>query len=88
MNQHNVPSYRDPSEGFLLAPCGMLPDVPLWEPKNLDLRKQVEDIRPRFGETPMSDLLHVCSHPESNVRQLIIYREYEAFVVFMESEAK
>lgn len=83
MNQQSAPIYLDPSKGFLLAKCELLPNVPLWQPASPGLKRLVEDIRTRFDDTNMSDLLHVCSHPESNVRQLAIYREYEAFVVFM-----
>jgi hypothetical protein len=87
MNQL-MPNYRDPSEGFLLAPCQMLPNIPLWEPQSAGLRKLLDELRASLDGISMSDLLRLCGHPESDFESLCVYREYEALVIFMVPKAE
>lgn len=78
----------DLSGGFLLAPCAMLPNVPLWEPQSPYIRKRWDEMRPNFDDTLMSDIIDLCRHPESGLETLCIYFDYGAMVVFMKSETQ
>lgn len=78
----------DLSGGFLLAPCAMLPNVPLWEPQSPYIRKRWDEMRRNFDDTLMSDIIDLCRHPESGLETLCIYFDYGAMVVFMKSETQ